>query len=143
MRSAIERELGARSADVVLDEPPLAEGSIAVIVPFRWHDPAAGTAQHGVFKLLAPGVAERVAEELEILRPLGEFLEVRSAALDLPPLGYERPKTGSCLALQHSLAAPHDASDSSKVQSKMVGDLFVRIRTGGVSAHDGGIAIFV
>ena len=88
VRSAIERELGPRSAEVVLDEPPLAEGSIAVIVPFCWHDPAVGTAQHGVFKLLAPGVAERVAEELEILRPLGEFLEARSAALDLPSLGY-------------------------------------------------------
>jgi ubiquinone biosynthesis protein len=72
-------------------ERPLAEGSVAVVVPLLWSDPARGEdapRQHGVAKLLRPGVVERLDEDLRILDQLAGYLEERWAAYGLPPLAY-------------------------------------------------------
>jgi ubiquinone biosynthesis protein len=64
----------------------LAEGSVAVVVPFNYLEN--GRLQHGVFKVLRPGVETRMAEELAILDELAAFLEERGRQLGLPPLDY-------------------------------------------------------
>ncbi len=66
----------------------LAEASVAVVVPFEWRRRRGADPVHGVFKVLRPGVEERLAEDLEIWSDLGDFLEERCAALGLPALEY-------------------------------------------------------
>jgi len=68
-------------------DAPLAEGSVAVVVPFTWREGAAPP-REGVLKILKPGVEERLQEELEIWPRLGQFLEERSARHGLPVLEY-------------------------------------------------------
>jgi ubiquinone biosynthesis protein len=72
-------------------ERPLAEASVAVVVPLTWCDPADGPQarrRHGVAKLLKPGVCARLDEDLRILGLLAEYLQERWAAYGLPPLAY-------------------------------------------------------
>ncbi|MCB1894305.1 MAG: phosphotransferase [Zoogloeaceae bacterium] len=59
----------------------LAEGSVAAVVPFEYLE--GGERRHGVFKVLKPGVDEKLAEELGMLGPLAALLSSRSAALGL------------------------------------------------------------
>ena len=66
---------------------PLAEASVAVVVPFTWR-PHGQPAQDGVFKVLKPGVGERLGEELDIWPALGVFLEERCVEHGLPQIPY-------------------------------------------------------
>jgi hypothetical protein len=60
-RALVEAELGPLSArGIVIDEPPLAEASVAVVIPFVWHENAAEAPRHGVFKLLKAGIAAKL-----------------------------------------------------------------------------------
>jgi ubiquinone biosynthesis protein len=93
LRPVLARELGQAAAAyrVRLAERHLAEGSVAVVVPLTWSDPADGAAappRHGVAKLLKPGVRERLGEDLDILGKLADYLEERRPAYGLPPLAY-------------------------------------------------------
>jgi ubiquinone biosynthesis protein len=92
-RPAFGRELApaAELYRIRLGERPLAEASVAVVVPLTWSDPADGAGasrRHGVAKLLKPGVAGRLGEDLDILGRLADYLEERWAAYGLPPLAY-------------------------------------------------------
>lgn len=79
--------LGGRGRPpLTLADAALAEGSVAVVVPFTYRQ--GGRLRHGVFKVLKPGVEARVGEELAILGELESFLERRSQALGLPALDY-------------------------------------------------------
>ncbi len=72
-------------------ERSLAEGSVAVVVPLTWSEPAAGDRalpRSGVAKLLKPGIAEQLNEDLEILGRLADFLDQRWEVYGLPPLNY-------------------------------------------------------
>jgi ubiquinone biosynthesis protein len=73
---------------IVLASEPLAEGSVAVIMPFVWRDESHGP-RHGVFKLLKPGIRVKLEEDLEILSQLGGFLDNDCAKLHLPTLDYK------------------------------------------------------
>ncbi len=79
-RREIATALPALSA-VSLDAP-IAEASVAAVVPFRH-----GT-RDGVFKLLKPGIEQRLAEDLAHWSELGDFLARRAACYGLPPLEY-------------------------------------------------------
>ena len=68
----------------------LAAGSVAVVWPFTWLA-ADGTRQHGVFKVLKPGIEQTLAEDLAALPSLADFVERRSAELGLPPLDTRSP----------------------------------------------------
>lgn len=83
----IQAELG-ENAYVDVASEALAEASVAVIVPFEWHDQDSATPQEGVFKVLKPGIEARLQEELEIWSGLGVFLEERCAYHGLPVLDY-------------------------------------------------------
>lgn len=81
----IRDELGA-DLPVTLADTALAEGSVAVVLPFSYVED--GVARDGVFKVLKPGVEARLAEELAILPELADFLERRGDELGLPRLDY-------------------------------------------------------
>src|SRR5206468_2381143 len=80
----LEREFkGWRKAGIHLGEQALAEGSVAVVMPFLWKGCC-----DGVFKLLKPGIEDRLAEDLAIWPMLGEFLDEDCARYHLPTLDY-------------------------------------------------------
>ena len=63
---------------------PLAEGSAAVVLPFRHgRDEAAG-----VLKIPRPGIAERIETEIAAWEALCPYLAEQGAALNLPELPY-------------------------------------------------------
>ena len=67
---------------------PIAEASVSVILPFTWREGRSNQVRQGVFKVLRPGVKERLYEELEIWAELGVFLEERCEYHGLPLLDY-------------------------------------------------------
>ncbi len=73
---------------IELSPRPLAEASVAIILPFTWRDGRSSQIRQGVFKVLRPGVEERLYEELEIWAELGVFLEGRCEYHGLPLLDY-------------------------------------------------------
>jgi ubiquinone biosynthesis protein len=79
---------GWEEAGIALGAEPLAEGSVAVIMPFVWRD-APGGPRPGVFKLLKPGIRVKLEEDLEILSQLGAFLDENCEKLHLPVLEYK------------------------------------------------------
>ena len=81
----IDEELPYRPS-VTIASDALAEGSVAVILPFQYQDN--GETRHGVFKVLKPGIEEKFKEELLIWLELGSFLEQLGGKLGLPALDY-------------------------------------------------------
>jgi ubiquinone biosynthesis protein len=89
-RALAEAELGPLSrVGIAVEEPPLAEASVAVVVPFSWRNGAPSGAAGGVLKLLKPGIEEKLEEELELLRRIGALLDERCEAYGLPQIDYE------------------------------------------------------
>jgi ubiquinone biosynthesis protein len=90
VRTALERELGPLSKlGVTLGESPLAEASVAVVIPFILQDGRHGERRRGVFKLLKSGIEEKLGEELDLLRRVGAFLQDRCRMYGLPDIDYE------------------------------------------------------
>jgi ubiquinone biosynthesis protein len=86
----IRRELGPLDQfGVQLDPPALAEASVAVVVPFeRLGGEDVGLPRRGVFKVLKPGIEDRLTRELSLLQEIGSFLDDRCVAFAIPPLEY-------------------------------------------------------
>jgi ubiquinone biosynthesis protein len=83
IKPLLQRELPKwRRAGIQLGPALLAEGSVAVIIPFVWRG------QAGVFKLLKSDIRHKLADDLEILGQLGEFLDSDCENYHLPPLDY-------------------------------------------------------
>jgi ubiquinone biosynthesis protein len=87
LESALWNELGARlGSGIELTPPALAEASVAVVVPFRQlGEPPV----HGVFKILKPGIGERLEQELQLLGEVGAHFDERCQELGIPPLDYQ------------------------------------------------------
>ena len=84
IQATLARELGPLDRlGVTLEPPALAEASVAVVVPFR-----AGPRQ-GVFKVLKPGIEERLDQELGLLGRVGSYLDERCREFGIPHLDYE------------------------------------------------------
>lgn len=66
----------------------LAEASVAVVVPIEWHQADSGAVTRGVLKVLKPGIAERLNDELTIWGGLGDFLDEESTRRGLPELNF-------------------------------------------------------
>jgi ubiquinone biosynthesis protein len=81
------REELPHARSIVLAQHALAEGSVAVVLPFTYQEN--GKARDGVFKVLKPGIEEKFNEEITVWFDLGLFLEERSRSLGLPALGYQ------------------------------------------------------
>jgi len=87
----IERGLGSTTfSGMRLAPKPLAEASVAVVVPFSAPPEGANGSENpeGVLKVLKPGIEERLEEELEIWSAISVFLDERCAELNLPNVHY-------------------------------------------------------
>lgn len=88
-RELAESELGSLAElGISIDERPLAEASVAIVVPFTRRGNS-GEGSHGVLKLLKPGVERKLEEELELLQRIGALLDERCEAYKLPRVDYE------------------------------------------------------
>jgi ubiquinone biosynthesis protein len=88
-RALAEAELGSLAGlSIRIDEPPLAEASVAVVVPFTG-ETITGERDRGVLKLLKPGIEKKLEEDLNILQRLGSLLDERCEAYRLPRIAYE------------------------------------------------------
>lgn len=89
VRALAEAELGPLAdLGIHIDEPPLAEASVAVVVPFEGDRPGGGPFR-GVLKLLKPGIEAALEDELETLQRIGALLDERCEAYGLPRIAYE------------------------------------------------------
>jgi ubiquinone biosynthesis protein len=91
LRTEIERELGPlERLGLSLEPAALAEASVAVVVPFRYHGRADDGPQsgEGVFKVLKPGIEEQLGRELALLEDVGAYLDEHCSAFGIPPLDY-------------------------------------------------------
>ena len=62
---------------------------MAVVVPFRYSPSGhADRPERGVFKILKPGIEERLALELDLLQEVGGLLDDRCDAFGIPQLAY-------------------------------------------------------
>ena len=84
---------------------------MAVVIPFRIQGASQdGHPDRGVFKVLKPGIEDRLARELGLLQDVGGFLDERCAAFGIPPLDYRevfdqvREKLGTEVNLEESSA---------------------------------------
>lgn len=74
---------------ITVEPTPLAEASVAVVVPVTFCDPdTPGQRLEGVLKVLKPGVTDRLTEELDILSRLADYLDNEAARLGLPAISY-------------------------------------------------------
>jgi ubiquinone biosynthesis protein len=92
LRAEIERELGPlERLGLTLEPAALAEASVAVVVAFRSREGAndGSGSGRGVFKVLKPGIEERLGEELALLEDVGAFLDERCAEFGIPALDYQ------------------------------------------------------
>ncbi len=77
--SIIQSELGGEMGrfSIRLGEAPIAEASVGVVVPFTYIPAGRRVPRAGVFKILKPGVRERLVEELDLLNDLARLLDER------------------------------------------------------------------
>jgi ubiquinone biosynthesis protein len=84
VREVLDREVGPiERLGLMLDQAPLAEASVAFVVPFH------GASVPGVFKVLKPGIEERLDTELAQLEDVGALLDERCDDFQVPHLGYQ------------------------------------------------------
>ncbi|MCC6491813.1 MAG: phosphotransferase [Pirellulales bacterium] len=82
----IASELGSLDRlGVRLTPPALAEASVAVVVPFVY---GPHHRLRGVFKILKPGIEDRLQQELQLLERVGSYLDDRCHQLKIPELDY-------------------------------------------------------
>jgi predicted unusual protein kinase regulating ubiquinone biosynthesis (AarF/ABC1/UbiB family) len=82
----LRRELGPlERRGIALAPPILAEGSVAVVVPFQQRHGGPG----GVFKVLKPGIEDRLERELAALARVGACLDEECDDLGIPHLDYQ------------------------------------------------------
>jgi ubiquinone biosynthesis protein len=87
IQDTLARELGPLDRrGITLAPPAIAEASVAVVIPFRLG--AGPQSQEGVFKILKPGIEERLHLELELLGRVGVHLDQECEQLGIPQLDY-------------------------------------------------------
>lgn len=87
IQQTLTQELGPLDRrGITLGAAAIAEASVAVVVPFEERRGAA--VRHGVFKVLKPGIQERLELELDLLGRVAWRLDQRCAELKIPQLDY-------------------------------------------------------
>ena len=91
IQETLVQELGPLDRrGVTLMPPAIAEASVAVVIPFREASRQNGNQEsEGVFKVLKPGIEERLEQELNLLERVGEHLDSRCEELRIPHLDYQ------------------------------------------------------
>lgn len=92
IQNTLLQELGPlERLGVQLDPPAIAEGSVAVVIPFKYEGNAGRNGiRAGVFKVLKPGIEERLEQELELLERVGSYLDDVCEELGIPQLSYRQ-----------------------------------------------------
>jgi ubiquinone biosynthesis protein len=94
------------ASSLAIGDAALAQGSVAVVLPFSWSE---GCRRHeGVFKVLRPGVAERLRDELALLIDVASFLKRRGTELELPALDYADILEGVGRLLAEEIRLDHE-----------------------------------
>jgi len=132
LRPILARELApaAEKYRIHVAEQPLAEGSVAVVVPLTWSDPADGAnppRRYGVAKLLKPGILERLDEDLNILGRLATYLEERWAVYGLPPLAYREILAEVAELLLREVKLPQEQQNLRQAASQLAGQSDVQV----------------
>lgn len=127
---AVERvltqELGPlERLGVTLLPPALAEASVAVVVPF--HLAGGEVPLDRVFKVLKPGIKERLEEDLDALEQVGSFLDQRCEDLQIPPLDYSESFAQVRDKLQYEVRLDMEQHNLSLAREFYKGDLRVQI----------------
>jgi ubiquinone biosynthesis protein len=87
IQEILSRELGPlEHRGITLLPPAIAEASVAVVIPFS--ESGDHLPHGGVFKILKPGIEERLILELDLLGRVGSHLDERCVELRLPPVDY-------------------------------------------------------
>jgi ubiquinone biosynthesis protein len=87
IRETLTQELGSLDQlGIKLITPAIAEASVAVVIAFETTGDKKG--QQGVFKLLKPGIEQRLEEELKLTEQVGAHLDQRCEELEIPHLDY-------------------------------------------------------
>ena len=115
----VRAELG-HDRSLRLADRALAEGSVAVVLPFSWRQD--GRSHEGVLKALKPGVAQRLAEELAILPALGDFLARRGAEIDLPDIDYRSHLDTAGRLLTQEIRLEHEQANMHAASSLLADD---------------------
>ena len=102
IRAILVRELGdLEFRSLQLLPPAIAEASVAVVIPFT--DLSRPDQPEGVFKILKPGIDERLHLELDLLAKVGALLDDRSHELGIPQLDYRETFEQVRTKLSHEL----------------------------------------
>jgi ubiquinone biosynthesis protein len=122
-RPILQRELAPsmEKYHIRVDEQPLAEASVAVVVPLTWCDPADGQRKQGVAKLLKPGIEDRLTEDLIILGRLAAYLGQRWQAYGLPPLDYRSILDETADLLTHEVEVPQEQASLRRAAAQLAG----------------------
>ena len=91
LESTLRQELGSlERRGIVLCPPAIAEASVAVVIPFRFEATRRNVShREGVFKVLKPGIQDRLDRELNLLERVGEHLDECCEELHIPHLDYQ------------------------------------------------------
>ncbi|HPT48211.1 MAG TPA: AarF/UbiB family protein [Candidatus Rifleibacterium sp.] len=95
IRAILQRE-NIRLDGITLGEKPLAEASVAVVMPFTFTD-AAKRQIDGVFKIVRPEAEKALEKELELWPELGKALEEICHNMNLPVLEFAGPLAEAAL----------------------------------------------
>lgn len=122
IRARFPAESGLRLADRAL-----AQGSVAVVLPFSWR--ADGQRHEGVFKVLRTGIGERLAEELALLPGIADLLAQRGDELGLPALDYHDTLAGIERLLTQEIHLPTEQDNLRRAAAFHAADADVVVPT--------------
>jgi ubiquinone biosynthesis protein len=129
IQAALAQELGPLNRlGVTLLPPALAEASVAIVVPFRY-DPAPGEKmpREAVFKILKPGIEERLDQELELFEQVGSYLDQRCEDFQLPPLDYQAAFEQVRDKLRHEVRLDQEQGHLERARALYAGESRVQI----------------
>ena len=111
------RQATRHIAGLKVSQRALAEASVAIVIPFTWPDAPAELPQRGVFKVLRPGVVEKLAEELPIWSQLGAYLEERCVVHGLPNFSFRDTLESVARLLAHEIRLEQEQAHLAEAQN--------------------------
>src|SRR5262249_36595606 len=129
MERILTQELGPLDRlGVTLLPPALAEASVAVVLPFRDDRARPGQGPRaGGFKILKPGIEERLAQELELIERVGAHLDQRCDDLRIPHLDYRESFEQVTDRLRHEICLDHEQSNLEQARAAYADEPRVQI----------------
>jgi len=120
LHQLVVSELG-RKAPVKAAPRALAEGSVAVVVPFT------SRAGDGVLKLLKPGVETLLEQDLALWEELAGFMEQRQQALQLPELPFRETLESVARLLRNEIRLDREQAHMQWARAQYAGKHGIRV----------------